>query len=75
MKKLKRISRREFFIAGMGIAGGAALSAGGMARGGLPASRRGVGMAGAGLAQAGGPASKSHVVLVRTDSKIGRAHV
>lgn len=69
MKKLKRISRREFFIAGAGIAGGAALSAGGMARGGLQASRGGARIAGTGLAQAGGPASKSHVVLVRTDSR------
>lgn len=69
MKKIKGISRREFFIAGMGMAGGAALSAGGMTRGGLSASRGGARIAGTGLAQAGGLGSKSRVVLVKTDSR------
>lgn len=69
MTKLKRMSRREFFVAGAGIAGGAALSAGGMTRGDLPASSGGVRTAGTGQAQAAGPAAGSRVVLVRTDSR------
>jgi uncharacterized protein (DUF362 family) len=69
MTKLKGMSRREFFIAGAGIAGGAALLAGEMTRGGVPASRGGERIAGPGLGQAGGLGSKSRVVLVKTDSR------
>ena len=69
MIRLKGMSRREFFVAGAGIAGGAALSAGGMTRGGSPASRGGAGAAGIGSARSGGLAAGSRVVLVRTDSR------
>lgn len=69
MKKLEGMSRREFFVAGAGIAGGAALSAGGMTRGGstvLPGRMR---MAGIRPDLKAGLASGSRVVLVRTDSR------
>ena len=69
MTRLKGMSRREFFIAGAGIAEGAALSAGGMTRGGVPALGGGTRIAGPGIAQADGLASKSRVVLVKTDSR------
>jgi uncharacterized protein (DUF362 family) len=69
MIKRKGMSRREFFVAGAGIAGGAALSAGGMTRSGFPASRWGARMAGTGRAQAAGSAVRSRVVLVKTDSR------
>jgi len=69
MIKLRAMSRREFFVAGAGMTGGAALSAGGMTRGGLLGSRGSARMAGSGQAQAAGPAAGSRVVLVRTDSR------
>src|SRR5512139_715544 len=53
MKNLKEMTRREFFAAGAGIAGVAAFSAGARLRGGAPAA---------------GPAAKTKVVLVKTDS-------
>jgi uncharacterized protein (DUF362 family) len=49
------MTRREFFVAGAGLAGGVALSAGAATR--------------VGLAPAASPAGKSRVVLVRTDSR------
>jgi uncharacterized protein (DUF362 family) len=65
----KGMSRREFFIAGAGIAGGAAISAGGMTSGGSPASLGGMRMAGIRPDRKAGLASGSRVVLVRTDSR------
>lgn len=69
MKKLEGMSRREFFVAGAGIAGGAALSAGGMTRGGSSVSSGRMRMAGIRPALKAGLASGSRVVLVRTDSR------
>jgi uncharacterized protein (DUF362 family) len=63
------MTRREFFATGAGIAGGAALSAGVMARGAIAAPRGGATAAGIGLAQAAGQAGRSRVVLVKTDSR------
>lgn len=69
MKKLEGMSRREFFVAGAGIAGGAALSAGGMTRGGSPVLPGRMRMAGIRPELKAGLASGSRVVLVRTDSR------
>ncbi len=54
------MTRREFFVAGAGIAGGLAFSAGALG---------GQSVAGAGPAQASVMSGKSRVVLVRTDSR------
>lgn len=63
MKTKRGMTRREFFAAGAGLAGGAAFAA---AKPGLAAPRGPAGFARrAGLAAAG----KSRVVLVRTDSR------
>jgi len=59
MKRTKEMTRREFFAAGAGLAGGAVLTAGAATRGGLGASR----------GFAAGSAAKARVVLVRTDSR------
>ncbi len=69
MKEPKGMSRREFFAAGAGLAGGAVLSAGSLSGSGPNASRGAAGAAGVRLAQATGHAGKSRVVLVRTGSR------
>ncbi len=56
MTNHKGMSRREFFVAGAGIAGGAVFMPAGAARGG-------------GRVRAAGPAAGTRVVLVRTDSR------
>ncbi len=69
MKRTSCMTRREFFAAGAGFAGAAALSAGALA--GTPgAASRGAGrIVTAGPGQAAARAGKSRVVLVRTDSR------
>ena len=60
MKTKRGMTRREFFSAGAGLAGGAAIAAGAGARPGWAAARRAV---------RGAAAEKSRVVLVKTDSR------
>ncbi|HMA54196.1 MAG TPA: DUF362 domain-containing protein [Acidobacteriota bacterium] len=69
MSNRNGMTRREFFAAGAGIAGVAALSAGAAARGGAAASPGSGNSVRIGPAQAAGTAGKSRVVLVRTDSR------
>ncbi len=69
MKHNRGMTRREFFAAGAGIAGGVALSGGAATLAGPAASLGGRNTAGVGPAQAAGLAGKSRVVLVRTDSR------
>lgn len=62
MTRHKGMSRREFFLAGAGIAGGAVFLPG-------SAARHGAWTRGSGLGHAAGAASGARVVLVRTDSR------
>ena len=66
MKRTNGMTRREFFTAGAGLAGVAALSAEAWAEGGWGAPRGGANAAAVKPARAAG---QSRVVLVRTDSR------
>ena len=69
MTKLKSLSRREFIVAGAGLAGGAALAAGAFASGGPSVSRGVPSLPVRGPVREAGAAARSRVVLVRTDSR------
>jgi uncharacterized protein (DUF362 family) len=69
MKKAGGMTRREFFAAGAGIAGGAAFAAGAIASGGPGAGRGALSTISPGPARAAGAVATSRVVLVRTDSR------
>jgi len=69
MKRSKGMSRREFFAAGAGVAGGVIFSAGTLSASGPNPSRGIVRAAGIGLAQSAGRVGKSRVALVKTDSR------
>ncbi len=69
MRNKDGMTRREFFVAGAGLAGGAAISAGAATLGGSAAPLGGRKTAGVGPAQTAVPTGKSRVVLVKTDSR------
>jgi uncharacterized protein (DUF362 family) len=69
MSHKKAMTRREFFVAGAGIAGGISLSGVAATRGGAASAPGGQSVVVIGPAQAAGSAGRSRVVLVKTDSR------
>lgn len=69
MTNTKRMSRREFFAAGAGLAGGAALSSAALAAAGRAALDPARGAARLRPGRGPAPLEKSRVILVKTDSR------
>ena len=68
-ERKERMTRREFFAAGAGIAGGAALAAGALTGAARAFPRTQAGTSSRGSVQTAVAAAKSRVVLVKTDSR------